>query len=72
MVQRGRRPRLLLEPLQALGIGGQLLPKHFDRHLPPELHVFGLVDLAHAAGPQERHDLERAELGAGSQGHGSS
>ena len=50
MIQRGGRPGLLREAVRRPGALGGL--KDFDRHLPAEARVLGLVDNAHAATAQ--------------------
>ncbi len=49
MIERRRRPRLLLEARQPLGIRSELGRQHLDRHLAAQTRVLTEVDLAHAA-----------------------
>ena len=69
MVQGSRRAGLLLEALQAIGVGRRRSWQHLDRHVAIEPRVAAAVDLAHPARPEERHDLVAAEPSAGSQWH---
>ena len=57
--------RLLLEPAQAIGVGGERRRQDLDRHVAPEARVPGAVDLAHPPGPDGRENLVRAEPRAG-------
>ena len=43
--------------------------KNLQGDVATELGVFGPIDLPHAAAPQERQDVVRAEPTAGNQGH---
>ena len=52
MVERGQHPRFPLEAGQPLGIAGEGLGQHLDRHLASELGVGGAEHFAHAARPQ--------------------
>jgi hypothetical protein len=61
VAERARRAGLLLEALQALGIGGEGGRQDLDRHVAPQPRVVGAVHLAHPAGTQRRHDLVRAD-----------
>ncbi len=69
MVEGGRGPGLLLESAQAVDVVGYLGRQHLDRDLAIEALVVGAVDLAHAAGPEWRDDLVRAEARAWGQRH---
>ena len=46
VVESGRGTRLLLEASRALRIQSELLPEHLDRHVAPELQVFGPVHIS--------------------------
>src|SRR5215471_3063597 len=70
MVQRGDALRLALEPPAELGIGGESRGQHFDGDAAIQARVAGLVDFAHAAGAEERHDLVRTETHAWGEAHG--
>ena len=61
---------LALEPLLQFGISRDVLRQNFDRDSAVEAGIVGLIDLAHAAGPQGGLDLIRAEAGTGGQSHG--
>ena len=65
MVQRGERLRFALEARQPLGIGGEAVRQDLDRDVAIELRVARAIDLAHAAGANDRDDLVGAEAGAG-------
>ena len=65
MVQRGGCAGLLLEPMEALRVGRKRRGEHLDGDVPAEAWVTRPIDLAHAAGPNGREDLVRAEAGAG-------
>ncbi len=69
MVEGGRSPGLLLESAQAVDVVGHLGRQHLDRDLAIEALVVGAVDLAHAAGPEWRDDLVRAEARTWGQRH---
>ena len=70
MFQRGDRLRLALEPLVKLGVVFQVLGQDLDRDAAVQARVAGLVDLAHAAGAERRHNLVRAEVRSGIEGQG--
>ena len=69
MVQRGGRPRFLLEALQPLGVGDQAGRQDLDRDVATEPRVARPIDFAHAARAKERDDLISAESSAGREGH---
>ena len=69
MTQRGHRPRLALEALPRLGIGGDLPRQDLDGHRAIEAGIGGAVDLAHAAGPEGCVDPVGAERLTGVEGH---
>ena len=64
MVEHPRRPRLLLEPSQRLGVVDQRARQHLDRHVALQPRVLRTVDLAHPARPDRRNDFVMTELGA--------
>ena len=70
MVERRDGARFALEALAELGIGGECVGQDLDRDDAIEPRVARLVDLAHAAGADEREDFVGAEAGAGGQSHG--
>ena len=70
MVEGRERPRLALEPGEPLGIVGDTLREHFERHVASERGVAGAVDLPHASGAYRGDDLVGTEPRAGRQGHG--
>lgn len=72
MRQSRDRLGLALEPQPRLGIAGQLLPQHLDRHLPSKAGVAATIDFAHATRAERRNDLVRAEAGTGRKFHGMS
>ncbi len=57
MVQRRRRPGLLLEPVQALRVLSEFRRKHLDGNIPPEAGVPGLVYLPHTPSAQGGEDF---------------
>jgi hypothetical protein len=65
VAQRGERLRLPLEPSQSLGICGELGRQGLDGDIALQLRIAGAKDLSHAARPERRQDLERAEPCAG-------
>src|SRR5262245_33948054 len=69
IVQRGNRPRFLLEALPRLGIGRQRSGKHLDGDDPIEPRVAGAVDFAHTARANRRHDFVRPNPRAGLERH---
>ncbi len=58
VVERRQHLGLALEPGEALGVGGERLGQHLDRHLAVEPGVGGPVHLAHAALAQLGGDRE--------------
>ena len=66
MIQRGEDLGFALEAGQALGIGGHGFGQHLDRDLSAQLHVFGEVDLTHAAFAELVGD---SKVGEGSADH---
>ena len=69
MIQGGDGPGLTLEALAQVRASCQLRREDLDRHRPIEPRVPGPVDLAHAAGAEQRGDLVRPEARAGVEGH---
>ena len=59
------RPRLALEPLAELGVGGQCCRQDLDRDGAIEPRVARPIDLAHPAGAEQRHDLVRSQPRSG-------
>jgi hypothetical protein len=57
-------PRLPIEALAELRVGGERVGQHFDRNGAIETRVARLVDLAHPAGAERPQDLVRSESGA--------
>ena len=64
MIERAGRPRLLFEALPPARIGRHLGGKNFQRYGAIETRIARAVDLAHAAGPQQRLHFIRAKLRA--------
>ena len=58
MIQGGQNLGFALEAREALGIGGDGLGQHLDRHLAAELRVLGPIDLPHTAFAQLGGDPE--------------
>jgi len=69
VVQESRRPRLLLEPPQAVRIRREGHRQHLDRDVAPQARILRAVDLPHPAGADRREDLVRPESGAGGETH---
>jgi hypothetical protein len=62
VVEGGDGARLSLEPLESIGIAGQLGRQDLERHAAVEPGIVGLVDLAHAAraeGPDDPVVVQR-------------
>jgi len=72
MVQRGQHFGFALEACEPVGVGGERLGQHLQRHVPVELGVAGLIHLAHAAFADLGGNLIHAEPGAGGECHGES
>ena len=64
VVQRGEDLGFPLEPRQAVGVGGERLGEHLERHVPVELGVAGLPDFAHPALADQADHFLRADLRA--------
>ena len=64
MIERGDRPRLLLESLQPVTVGREAGRQDFDCHVAAEARVEGPVHLAHAPGAQRGLDLVGTESAA--------
>ena len=62
VVQSRRGPRFPLEPLLLLRVRQHLLWQHLQRHMPPQGHLLGLVDDAHAAATDLPDDPVVAQL----------
>ena len=69
MVERGKHARLAPEPRQAIRIRLERGSQRLDRDVAPQIRVAGAIDLAHAAGPDGRHDLIRTKARTGGQSH---
>jgi hypothetical protein len=67
--QRGDRLRLALEASERVGVAGDALGQHLDRHFPLEPRVACPVDLAHPAGAERRDDLVRSQPRSGGESH---
>jgi hypothetical protein len=57
------------EPIAEFSVSGERCRQDLDRDEAIEPRVARLVDLAHTALAEERHDFVGAEAGAGSEGH---
>ena len=57
MAQVGRRLRLAAEPLDEVGVGGELGEQHLDRHLAIEQQVAGDEHVGHTAATDSLVDL---------------
>jgi len=67
--ERSRGAGFLLEPAQAVRIGGEGGGEHLHGHLAPKPRVAGAVDLSHAPGAQRGEDLVRPETCSGRDRH---
>ena len=57
MAQVGRRLRLAAEPLDEVGVGGELGEQHLDRHLAIEQQIARDEHVGHAAATDALVDL---------------
>ena len=64
MVQTGEHLRFTLEPGQSIRICRKRLGQGLERHLPVQLRIGGLIDLAHAPLADEGGDVVVPEAGA--------
>jgi hypothetical protein len=71
MIQAGGGTSFALKSLDAIAIGGQVMPQHLDRHDAPKPPIARAVDLAHPAGAEWLENLIRSEARAGVEGHDS-
>ena len=69
MIERRDGPRFLFESATPLRVGGGAAGQHLDGHGAPQPCVDALVDLAHPAGPQRRHDFVGPEAHTGGESH---
>src|SRR5215216_1334895 len=70
MVERGRGPGLLLEPLDASGIEREVGGQELQGNLTTQAQLRSEPHLAHASAAKRAHDLVVAQTGAGAEGHG--
>ena len=71
VVQDARRPSLLLEAAQALGVGRKGRRQDFDRHVAPQPRVPRPVHLPHPARTNRRQDLVGPQTAARGDRHSS-
>ena len=69
MVQRRGRAGLLLESMEAIGVGRERDRQDLDRHVTTQPRIARAVDVAHAARANERDDFIGAEPCAGGKTH---
>ena len=69
MVQRRGGAGFLLESMEAVGVGGERDGQDLDRHVTTQPRIARAIDLAHAAGADDRDDFIGAEPLAGGEGH---
>ena len=69
MVEACKNLRLSLEPSEAIRISGERLGQNLQRHLPVQLGIGGLIDLAHTPLADEGGHVIVAESGTDGQGH---
>ena len=70
VIQRGEHPRLALEAREPIRIARERARQDLDRDVASELRVVRPVDLAHAAGAEQRLQLISAEGRARHRGRG--
>ena len=54
MVQRRDRAGFLLESMEAIDVGRVCAGQYLDRNVAPEPRIASAIDLAHAAGTNQR------------------
>src|SRR5262245_10065412 len=69
MIQRGERPRLTLEPREAVRVLGEGRWQNLDCDVTAKVGVRRAIHLAHTTDAELRGDLIRAEPGASSKSH---
>ena len=69
VVERGDRAGFALEPLAELRVAGEVRRQDLDRDGAIETRVARLVDLAHPARAERRHDFVRTESRTGGERH---
>ena len=69
MIQRGEELRFALEPCQPIDVSGDVLRKYRDGDVATEGGVVSLIDLAHAAHPDETADLVVSKTDASREAH---
>ena len=67
MIERGEQSRFALEARRAIGVRGERRRQNLQRDVALKLGIARAIDLAHAAGSEQRDDFVRAEPGAGGQ-----
>ena len=60
-MERGGKLRFLHEPAAPVLVGGQAGRQNLERDAAAQAGVKGVVHFAHAAGPEEGHDLVRSK-----------
>ncbi len=61
MIQRSGGASFVLEPAQAIRVGGERLGQHLDRDIAAQARVMGTIHFPHAPGTEERHDAVAGE-----------
>ena len=69
MIERRQRARLALEPRQPVGVRGERVGEHLDRHVPLQPRVARAIDDTHPARSQRSDDLVGPDAGAGAERH---
>jgi hypothetical protein len=64
VAEPGQHAGLAVEALDEGGIPGEIVREDFQRHQAVELRLAGLVNRAHAAGPDEFEDFQLGEMRA--------
>ena len=70
MIEGGEDVRLALETSTSVGVAGDRVRQHLERHLPLQRQVACAIHLAHPARPERCQDLERAKGAPGRSGIG--
>src|SRR5262245_1471741 len=72
MIECGERLRFTIKACEPFRVRGNGIRQHLDRHLPRQTRIGGAIHFAHAAGAEERLDLEWTETRAAGERHSAS
>ena len=70
MIDGGERFRLASEAVEPSAIACDIGWQHFEGHVAPKPRIARAIDLAHAAGAEQREDFVEAEVSAGGKRQG--